>query len=109
MDIKKKLMHIHKSELPQRIQDAIDKNGFSIYKGVLVVWGESENKKLLDTIDLILKKEKNNLLVVHLHDNLLDCVWKSVPEGLEFGATDTSDGRIEMKSHPYQIPVIFDK
>ena len=107
MNLNDMLMHIHKRELPERIQVAIDKYGFSIYKGVLVVWGSSVDKKLLNAVDQILEKEHDNLLVVHLEDNLLDCVWKSVPDGLAFGAIDTSEGRVEMKSHPYLIPVIF--
>ncbi len=62
MKIKKDLKHIYKNQLSERIPKAIDKNGFSIYKGVLVAWDKLQEKKVIELIDTIVSKYPERLL-----------------------------------------------
>ena len=106
--IKKDLKHIHKDQLSDRIQKAIDQNGFSIYRDVLIVWGISPDKKIIELLDKVVDKYPNQLLVVHFEDNLLEMVWKDgVPLEFDHKVVETEGGRIEMVPYEYFIPVIF--
>lgn len=105
---KNDLKHIHKDQLSERIQEAMDNNGFSIYKGVLVVWDSVQEKKLLEVLDNFIDAHPNKLLAVHFADNLLEMIWKdNVPTGLGPRVTDTEQGRIELDPSAYIIPVMF--
>ena len=107
--IKKDLKHIHKNHLSVKIQNAIDKNGFSIYKGVLIVWGKLQDEKLLELIDTVAGEYPDRLLLVHFEDNFLEMLWKDeVPPGFLHAVTDTELGRIEMQPNVWIVPVIFD-
>lgn len=102
------LKHIHRDQLSERIPKAMDKNGFSIYKNVLIVWDSVQEKKLLEVLDSFIDAHPNELLIVHFADNLLEMIWKdNVPAGLGPRVTDTNQGRIELDPSAYIIPVIF--
>lgn len=106
--IKKDLKHIHKDELSDSIQKAIDSNGFSIYRGVIIVWGKTRSKKIIEFVDTIADKYPGRLLIVHFEDKLLETIWKDdYPPEFGHTVTDTEQGRIEMDPSSYMIPVIF--
>lgn len=105
---KSKLMHIHKDQLPDRVQVAMDKNGFSIYRGVLIVWDTNPGEEIIEAVDEFVNNYPDQLMVVHFADNLLEMVWKDgVPSGLGPRVTDTQRGQIELDPSAYVIPVIF--
>lgn len=106
--IKKDLKHIHKDQLPDRIQVAMDKNGFSIYRGVIIVWGETLSKKIIEVADTVVDKYPGRLLIVHFEDNLLEMIWNDeCPPEFGHTVTNTDQGRIEMIPFVYEIPVFF--
>lgn len=106
--IKKHLKHIFKSQLSDRIGNAIDKHGFSIYKGVLIVWSEMRDEFLLEMIDEIAHEYPDQLLVVHFDDKLLEMLWKDkIPSKYQDAVKDFENIRMELHSSAWLIPVFF--
>jgi len=57
-----------------------NKFGFSIYKNVLIQWDEDYDKRILNFIDQMPEKYRNNLLFCHEHEANLLLFWcKEVP------------------------------
>jgi len=102
-----KLAHIHKDQLSQEIQDAIDTYGFTIYKGVLVVWGRGDDKKVLKVVDQVAKKYPDRLLIIHLEENELQMLWKGdVPTGFQSNIImGIVGGHLTVLSDSWLIPV----
>ena len=104
---KNKLLHIHKDHLSQEIQDAIDNYGFTIYKGVLVVWDKGEDKKVLKVVDQVSKKYSEQLLIVHLDSKVLEMLWNGdVPKGFQSNLITSIVGdHLTVLSDSWLIPV----
>jgi hypothetical protein len=106
--IKKDLKHIHKNHLSDRIQNAIDKNGFSIYKGVLIVWSDARDEFLIEMIDDLVQEYPDQLLVVHFDDKLLEMLWKDdIPSKFQDAVINFENIRMELQSSAWMIPVFF--
>jgi hypothetical protein len=103
-----KLAHIHKDHLSQGIQDAIDNYGFTVYKGVLIVWSSGDDKKVMKVVDQVSNKYPEKLLIVHLDRNVLEMLWKGdVPKGFQSNLiTGIVGGHLTVLSDSWLIPVL---
>jgi hypothetical protein len=49
--------------------------GFSLYQGILVIWDEDQDTRVLDFIDNLLPEAQEQLLVVQEHEGCIRFVW----------------------------------
>jgi len=94
-----KLMYTYKDQMPARMQQAIDDNGFTVYEDVLVVCDETKNRLIFPLVDVITKEHPDNLKAIYLDpvNRVLDMVWDGeVPVGYEKGILDTEFMEIQI-------------
>lgn len=78
--MKTKIPHIYMDQLPDDIQESILKDGFSIYKGVMVVWDWDRDTRILNLIDSMPESQLKNVILVYETKGTLSTVWaKGVP------------------------------
>lgn len=106
--IKKDLKHIHKDQLSVDVQDALDNQGFTIYKNVLVVWNKAKDGSVLQVVDYLSKKYPDKLLIAHLDGNVLELVWKDeTPKGFQNNTIATKKGYKTVLNSAILIPVYY--
>lgn len=105
---KNDLKHIYKDELSSDIQDALDNQGFTIYKNVLVVWGKAKDNSVLQVVDYLSKKYPDKLLIAHLDGDVLELVWKDdTPKGFNSNVVPTKKGLKVVLNQVILIPVRY--
>jgi len=68
--------HIYLDQLPQDIQDGVSKNGFTLYKNVMIVWSEMDKTdEVLRFIDGLSEDIRKELLLVSNQNGSVDFVW----------------------------------
>ncbi len=102
------LKHIYKDQLSGDVQDALDNQGFTIYKNVLVVWDKAKDDSVLQIVDYLSKKYPDKLLVAHLDGNVLELVWKDdTPKGFKNNIISTKKGYKTVLNSAILIPVYY--
>jgi hypothetical protein len=60
--------------------------GYSLYKGVLLQWGEDHDPRILAFVDSLPQPAREQLLIVQEHEGGIALVWNySIPTGFEEG------------------------
>ena len=63
--------------------------GFSIYRGVLILWDEDHDQRILGVIDKMPARVIKHLLIAQEHEGCIDFVWNEViPKGYESDAPE---------------------
>ncbi len=73
---KTKLRHIHLNMLPNNIQTALNEDGFSLYKNILIVGDKASKKYLINFVDKIPKKVRESLLLVFVYGDTVELIYK---------------------------------
>ena len=71
-----KIPVIYPDQLPEYIKKSIEYDGFSLYKGVVVVWDPDQDTRILDLIDTMPDSQLQNLILAHETKGTLTTLWK---------------------------------
>ena len=73
---KKNVPIVYQDELPAGGADAL-----SVYKGVLVLWDEDQDARVLEFVDQVAEGDRTKLLAVQEHEANLYLLWRGeIPE-----------------------------
>lgn len=69
---------------------------FSIYKGILIVWDEDTDTRIINFIDNLPQEVLDKLLVIGEHEGAVSFLWKHIiPVGYSYGNSyDIVDGDV---------------
>jgi hypothetical protein len=65
--------------------------GFSLYRGVLAVWDEDRDTRVLNFIDDLLPEDRDELLVVQEHEGSVAFIWDHYEPGCCTGEVEVCD------------------
>jgi hypothetical protein len=81
-----KIPHIYIDQLPEDIQLSMKLDGFTVYKGIIVVWDEDKDTRVLSLIDSMPLSQLENLILVYETEGTLTTIWaKGVPDRFKKG------------------------
>ena len=63
-------------ELPRMGQNS---NSFSIYRGVMIVWDEDEDTRIIEWVNSLDDIDREWLLVAHEHEGNIQTIWSQRP------------------------------
>lgn len=72
-------------------------HGFSLYRGILVLWDEDRDTRILSMIDGMEDKDREQLVIAQEHEGTLVLLWKKyIPSkyGVDGMVTNTQDGDV---------------
>ena len=68
------------STLPADLVHRLLFNGFSIYNGIIIVWGRNYNPKVIEIIDSMSGLEQDFLQIISESNGKLTLYWVDIPD-----------------------------
>jgi hypothetical protein len=83
--------------------------GFTRHEGILVLWDEDYDPRVLNLILEMNPAERRNLVAIHEHKAMLDLYWiRSIPARYDEHSIDSQGDCFYIRNHLGQSDLIFD-